>query len=223
MRQRPAGPTAKSTPARILARAGQPERPPDALTLCDDATHAGRPVVSSRRDDEFTQYVTARLGTLRRLAFLLCQDWHHADDLVQATITRLYVHWARASALEHTDAYARTILVREFLGEQRSGWARRVSLHAVPPDRPGAVADTDAVLDVRAALAAIPPRQRATLVLRFYCDLSVEQTAELLGCSAGTVKSQTAKGIAALRTRLGPPPLWSTADRAGPLEVIDHG
>jgi RNA polymerase sigma-70 factor (sigma-E family) len=180
--------------------------------------------VTARRDDEFTQYVIARLGSLRRLAFLLCQDWHGADDLVQATITRLYVHWARASVLEHTDAYARTILVREFLGEQRSGWARRVSLHAVPPDRPGAVADTDAVLDVRAALAAIPPRQRATLVLRFYCDLSVEQTAELLGCSAGTVKSQTAKGIAALRARLGPPPLWSSAaDQAGSLEVIDHG
>jgi RNA polymerase sigma-70 factor (sigma-E family) len=194
------------------------------LTLCDDATHAGRLVVNARRDDEFSQYVAARLGQFRRLAFLLCQDWHRADDLVQATITRLYVHWARASALDHTDAYARTILVREFVGEQRSGWARRVRLHAVTPDRPGEVADADAVLDVRAALAAIPPRQRATLVLRFYCDLSVEQTAELLGCSAGTVKSQTAKGIAALRARLGPPPFWpTTADPAGPLEVIDHG
>jgi RNA polymerase sigma-70 factor (sigma-E family) len=194
------------------------------LTLCDDATHAGRPVVSSRRDDEFTQYVAARLGALRRLAFLLCQDWHRADDLVQAAITRLYVHWARASALDHTDAYARTILVREFLGEQRSGWARRVSLHPEAPDRPGLPPDPDAGLDVRAALAGIPPRQRATLVLRFYCDLSVEQTAELMGCSAGTVKSQTAKGIAALRARLGPLPVWSSAaDQGAPLEVIDHG
>ncbi len=180
--------------------------------------------MSSRRDDEFTQYVAARLAQFRRLAFLLCQDWYRADDLVQATITRLYTHWARASALDHTDAYARTILVREFLGEQRSGWARRVSLHAATPDRPGLPPDPDAALDVRAALAAIPPRQRATLVLRFYCDLSVEQTADLLGCSAGTVKSQTAKGIAALRARLGPPPVWpSAADPAGPLEVIDHG
>lgn len=180
--------------------------------------------MSARRDDEFSQYVAARLGQFRRLAFLLCQDWHRADDLVQATITRLYVHWPRASALDHTDAYARTILVREFVGEQRSGWARRVHLHGVTPDRPVEVADADAVLDVRAALAALPPRQRATLVLRFYCDLSVEQTAELLGCSAGTVKSQTAKGIAALRARLGPPPFWPSAtDPASPLEVIDHG
>jgi RNA polymerase sigma-70 factor (sigma-E family) len=180
--------------------------------------------MSARRDDEFTQYVAARLASFRRLAFLLCQDWHRADDLVQAAITRLYVHWARASSLDHTDAYARTILVREFLGEQRSGWARRVSLRAETLDQPGLAPDPDAALDVRAALAALPARQRATLVLRFYCDLSVEQTAELLGCSAGTVKSQTAKGIAALRTRLGPPPHWSgAADPAGPLEVIDHG
>jgi RNA polymerase sigma-70 factor (sigma-E family) len=160
--------------------------------------------VSTRRDEEFTQYVTARLGALRRLAFLLCQDWHRADDLVQAAITRLYVHWGRASALDHTDAYTRTILVREFLGERRAGWARRVSLLPEAPDRPGLPPDRDAALDVRAALAAIPPRQRATLVLRFYCDLSVEQTADQLGCSAGTVKSQTVKGLAALRARLGP-------------------
>ncbi len=179
--------------------------------------------MNARRDDEFTQYVAARLASFRRLAFLLCQDWHRADDLVQATITRLYVHWARASALDHTDAYARTILVREFLGEQRSGWVRRVSLHAEAPDRPGPPPDPDAALDVRAALSALPARQRATLVLRFYCDLSVEQTAELLDCSAGTVKSQTAKGIAALRAQLGPP-FWSAAaDPATALEVIDHG
>jgi RNA polymerase sigma-70 factor (sigma-E family) len=223
MRQRPARADGEVGAARILAWPGQPERPPDALTLCDDATHAGRPVVSSRRDDEFTQYVAARLGALRRLAFLLCQDWHRADDLVQATITRLYVHWGRASVLDHTDAYTRTILVREFLGEQRSGWARRVSLHPDAPDRPGFPPDCDAMLDVRAALVALPARQRATLVLRFYCDLSVEQTAGLMGCSAGTVKSQTAKGLAALRDQLGPVERESAAPSPAPVEVMEHG
>jgi RNA polymerase sigma-70 factor (sigma-E family) len=175
--------------------------------------------LSARRDEEFTQYVSARLSALRRLAFLLCQDWHRADDLVQAAITRLYVHWGRASTVDHTDAYTRTILVREFLGEQRSGWARRVSLHSATPELPVVALDSDVVLDVRAALAAIPPRQRATLVLRFYCDLSVDQTAELLGCSAGTVKSQTAKGLAALRGRLGPPGPGS----APSFEVMERG
>jgi RNA polymerase sigma-70 factor (sigma-E family) len=175
--------------------------------------------VSTRRDEEFTQYVSARLGALRRLAFLLRQDWHRADDLLQAAITRLYVAWGRASALDHTDAYARTILVREFLGEERSSWANRVSLHPAAPDQPGVALDSDVVLDVRAALAGLPPRQRATLVLRFYCDLSVDQTADLLGCSAGTVKSQTAKGLAVLRGRLGSSWPGSTAS----LEVTEHG
>jgi len=179
--------------------------------------------MSPRRDEDFTQYVTARLAGFRRLAFLLCQDWHRADDLVQSAITRLYVHWGRASAVDHTDAYARTILVREFLREQRSGWARRVSLGAVTPDSPSWSPDRDMALDVRTALAALAPRQRATLVLRFYCDFSVEQAAELLGCSAGTVKSQTAKGIATLRARLGPSFSPGNPDTAESLEVIDHG
>jgi RNA polymerase sigma-70 factor (sigma-E family) len=207
-------------------------------------------VVSARQDQEFTQYVTARLGSLRRAAYLLCQDWQRADDLVQTTITRLYAHWGRASAVEYTDAYARTILVRVYLGEQRSGWARRVSLAEAVPDRPGQAPDRDAALDVRAALAALPPRQRATLVLRFFCDLTVAEAAAVLGCSEGTVKSQTAKGIASLRDQLDPaaplPGTWqpapalptsqprqpspfartgttAAAGPAEPIEVTEHG
>jgi RNA polymerase sigma-70 factor (sigma-E family) len=160
--------------------------------------------MSPRRDDEFADYVTARLGMLRWIAYLLCQDWHRADDLVQAAIIRLYVHWGRAASVGNTDAYARTILVHEFLRDQRSGWSRRVTLGAAVPEQAEPLPDADAAIDVRSALAALAPRQRATLVLRFYCDLSIEQAAELLGCSPGTVKSQTAKGIAALRDRLGP-------------------
>ena len=107
--------------------------------------------------------------------------------------------------MDNIDAYVRTILVRTFLSERRSPWFRRVLLAG--PRRPTAsavCADPDAVLDVREALAAIPPRQRATLVLRFYCDFDVEQSAAVLGCSAGTVKSQTSKGLAALRRMLEP-------------------
>jgi RNA polymerase sigma-70 factor (sigma-E family) len=154
-------------------------------------------------DAEFTEYVTARLAELRRLAYLLCQDWHHADDLVQDTITKLYAHWARARAVEHVEAYSRTVLVRQFLAERRSGWARRVSVGLVP-DRPGPSADHEAAVDLRAALTGLPPRQRATLVLRFYCDLTVDQAAGVLGCSPGTVKSQTARGLDGLRRALEP-------------------
>jgi RNA polymerase sigma-70 factor (sigma-E family) len=160
--------------------------------------------MSVRRDDDFTAYVRARLAWLRRVAYLLCQDWQRADDLVQTAITSLYVHWRRAGAMESIDGYARTILVRAFLSERRGGWARRVTLAGQLPDAPGQALDADAALDVRAALAALPPRQRATLVLRFYCDLNVEQSARVLGCSPGTVKSQTAKALASLRRALEP-------------------
>jgi RNA polymerase sigma-70 factor (sigma-E family) len=154
------------------------------------------------RDDEFADYLAARLPSLRRLAFLLCQDWHRADDLAQAAAIRAYTHWARARRAGNTDAYVNAILVREFLHERRSGWARRVSL-TDPPDVVASQADHDSSLDLRSAVAALPPRQRAVLVLRFYCDLNVYQTAEALGCTPGTVKSQTAKALEALRRAMG--------------------
>lgn len=165
--------------------------------------------LSSARDAEYTEYVLARLEWLRRVAYLLCQDWHGADDLVQATITRLFTHWGRARGVDNLDAYVRTILVRVYISERRSSWFRRVVLPGYHPDTAAAEHDADARLDVREALATLPPRQRATLVLRFYCDLPVEETADILGCTSGTVKSQTAKGLAALRREL------TTATAAG--------
>ena len=159
--------------------------------------------MGSGRDEEYTAYVTARLPWLQRVAYLLCQDWHRADDLVQVAITRLYVQWRRASGVENIDGYARTVLVRAFLAEQRTAWWRRVSVVGEPPEQPDQAEQlTD--MDLRVALAALPPRQRAAVVLRHYCDLSVEQTADVLNCSSGTVKSQTARGLASLRRALQP-------------------
>ena len=71
--------------------------------------------MSENLDEEFSHFVTARMGALRRVAYLLCQDWQRADDLVQAAITRLYVRWDRVREMEHSEAYARTVLVREYL------------------------------------------------------------------------------------------------------------
>jgi len=158
----------------------------------------------SRRDDDFTEFVAARLPSLLRVAYLLCQDCHRADDLVQVAITRLYEHWGRAAAMDHTEAYLRTILVREFLSQRRSSWTRRVLLAAEPPDQAVARRDHDAAVDLASALAALPARQRATLVLRYYCDLTIEQTAQVLDCTPSTVKSQTAKGLGSLRLALTP-------------------
>lgn len=167
------------------------------------------------RDAEFTEYVLARQAWLRRIAYLLCQDWQGADDLVQTAITSLYLHWGRARAMDSTDGYARAILVRAFLSERRSGWMRRVTLARQLPDAPAVLADLDGAMDVRGALAGLPPRQRATLVLRFYCDLNVDQAAHVLGCSTGTVKSQTAKALASLRRTLAADGAGRAAGGAG--------
>ena len=163
------------------------------------------------RDAEFTEYVSARQSWLRRVAYLLCGDWHRADDLVQSAITKLYAHWHRAGKADSVDAYARRTLVNTYLAEQRSGWAKWTVLHrfgggsAVDPEPdPAAIADLDLGLDLKTALSRLPPRQRATVVLRFYCDMSIEQTAHAMGCSTGNVKSQSSRGLATLRHLLDP-------------------
>ncbi|WP_327677460.1 SigE family RNA polymerase sigma factor [Kitasatospora sp. NBC_00458] len=156
------------------------------------------------RDAEFTAFVAARAPWLRKVAYLLCGDWHRADDLVQESVTKLYVRWGRLSRLENLDGYARTVLVNTFLAEQRSPWARWTARRRAEevPEAAAALTDLDASVDLRSALAALPPRQRATVVLRYFCDLTVEQTAAAMGCSTGNVKSQTSRGLDALRRRL---------------------
>lgn len=180
-------------------------------------------------EQEYAQYAAAALPRLRRIAYLLCQDWHRADDLTQNALTRLYVHWRRARAAENLDAYVGEILLNVYLSEQRTHWWKRTTVRAEPVEGGGrsgawsatssasasmsgaasgavwAVAGVDEALDLRAALMTLPPRRRATVVLRFYCDFSIEQTAQLLGCTPGTVKSQTAKALAQLRGVLEPP------------------
>ena len=165
-------------------------------------------------DDAYTEYVTAKAPWLRKIAFLLCQDWHRADDLTQTTIIKLYTRWRRAWEIGNLDGYARTILVNTFISEQRTHWWARVTLfnggatgsEQSEAENIGAALerDLDLGLDLEKALAAIAPRQRAVIVLRYYCDLSVEDTAAALRCSPGTVKSQTWHGLAALRRQLTP-------------------
>jgi RNA polymerase sigma-70 factor (sigma-E family) len=159
--------------------------------------------VKDEDERRYVEYVASRLPWLRKIAFLLCQDWHRADDIAQSAITKLYVHWSSAGRADNLDAYARRVLVREFLSTRRTAWATRVDLTAGPVGD-DSVRDADPALRmaVRTALVDVPPRQRAALVLRFYCDLSVEETADLLGCSTGTVKSQTSRGLDSLRRAL---------------------
>ncbi|MEU8014172.1 SigE family RNA polymerase sigma factor [Micromonospora parva] len=152
----------------------------------------------------YRDYVSARLEPLRRTAYLLCGDWHTADDLVSAALVKLLRHWPRVSAMDHPDAYVRRTLLRVWLDERRRPW-RREAAWAEVPDSAVAATGTDGAADrltIIALLAELPPRRRAVLVLRYFCDLSVEETARELGCTAGTVKSQSARAIEALRGRL---------------------
>ncbi|WP_127501631.1 SigE family RNA polymerase sigma factor [Actinoplanes solisilvae] len=150
---------------------------------------------------EYREYVGARLDSFRRAAFLLCGDWHLADDLVSTALIKLLRHWRRVSAMDDPDAYVRRVLLRCLLDERRRPW-RREEFWEAPPD-PVAAGVDEPVTDRMAILAVLDglaPRQRAVIVLRYFYDLSVEQTATELECTTGTVKSQTARALQTLRT-----------------------
>lgn len=167
----------------------------------------------SKHDEEaFRAFAWAQRAMLRRTAYLLCGDWHQADDLVQTTLVKLYVAWRRvhrsAGADANPHAYTRRILTRCYLDERRRPWRREHPADELA-DRAAPAVPAEDLLDLRAALDLLPPRQRATIVLRFWADASVAETAEALSCSEGTVKSQTARALATLRAHLADPALVS--------------
>lgn len=166
------------------------------------------PTTRSRRDREaeFSAFVVARRDRLYRTAWLLCGDPHLAEDLVQQALTRLYASWHRVRDEGSVDAYARKILVNIHLDDTRRPFRRRERLapdwhleHAAPAGTSLEEAD-----ELAAALRSLAPGQRAVVVLRHYWGLSVEETADTLGISPGTVKSQTSDALARLRAALAP-------------------
>jgi RNA polymerase sigma-70 factor (sigma-E family) len=160
-----------------------------------------------RRDEDedlaqFSEYFAARRDVVRRTAYLMCGDWHWADDLTQSAFIRVAAAWHRVRDRQALDAFVRTCLVRTYLSETRRVWRRREYPVAQTPDLAGVEDDAEAAtrrVAFAQALRRVPPRQRVTLVCRFYQGLDVAETAAVLGCSEGTVKSQTARGLAALR------------------------
>ena len=153
---------------------------------------------------EFLAYVRGRAGSLRRSAYLLCGDAHQADDLVQETLTTVYSRWARVSQADNVDAYVHRILVRTFINERRRGWWKVRLFGAAAPDEAQLSAGLEEREVLRAALSRLTANQQAVLVLRYLCDRSVAEAAMLLGCSEGTVKSQTSHALTAMRKILGP-------------------
>lgn len=152
------------------------------------------------RERGFTDYFASRSGVFRGTAYLLCGDWHRAEDIVQTTFVKLFRAWNRISRHDTLDAYTRRILVRTYLDETRRGFFFRERPTERPDDAsaPPAGSPEDRMV-LLGALASVPPRQRAALVLRYWEDMSVEDTARAMGCTEGTVKSQTARGLDALR------------------------
>jgi len=149
---------------------------------------------------EFRSFVAARWARLLRTAYLLTGDTHDAEDVVQVTLERLYVAWRRLGPDDNADAYTRRILVNSNISRVRRRRFRE-RLTTSLPER--ATADPTVQADERAALlaalASLPARQRAAVVLRYWDDLSESQVADVLGCSVGNVKSQTSRGLAKLR------------------------
>ena len=155
-------------------------------------------------DEEFAQYVRARQHRLLRAAFLVCGDLHLAEDLLQGALVKLAARWERVRN-ENPDAYVRKILYRDAVSSWRR--TRRESLSLFPEldlDRsePDAASSAGERLDLLRALAQLTPKQRAVVVLRFFEDRSEADTADALGVSVGTVKSQTHVALARLRTLL---------------------
>jgi RNA polymerase sigma-70 factor (ECF subfamily) len=153
---------------------------------------------------QFVEFVHARSAALLRLAVLLTGDVQDGEDLLQTALVKAYRSWWRLRSPELAERYVRRILVTSVISWRRRGSRREQATDRLPDCQVAGleVEVADRVV-MRQALRALSPGQRAVLVLRFFDDLSEQQTADLLGCSVGTVKSQTSRGLAALRRRVG--------------------
>ncbi|MGI8628405.1 MAG: SigE family RNA polymerase sigma factor [Geodermatophilaceae bacterium] len=170
----------------------------------------------SSDEDEFRDFVVARSPALLRVAFLLTGDRGHAEDLLQTALMKTSRRWTKLADRDASYAYVRRVMVNT-----QTSWLRRrrvvENFVDVVPDSAAQLDDFSAV-EGRAlpALAQLPAGMRVVLVLRFYEDLSEAETARLLGCSAGTVKSQTSRGLDRLRSYFAEVPSASATNREEP-------
>jgi RNA polymerase sigma-70 factor (sigma-E family) len=170
----------------------------------------------SAKDDEFRAYVVEhRAGLVRTAALLTAGDAHLAEDVVQSTLTRLYVSWPLFVRAGNRDGYARRALVNALMDEHRRPRRRRERTAESVPDSAAVAPDpgTAATEALMAALRELPPRMRSAVVYRYFHDLSVAETADALGCSQGTVKSQTARALDRLRDVLETPTVLTPASQ----------
>jgi RNA polymerase sigma-70 factor (sigma-E family) len=152
--------------------------------------------------EEFVEFAEAASPRLRRTAFLLCGDWHAAEDLVQSALAKVYVSWRKIRRQEAVHSYATRTLLNCYLADRRLKRPVEV-LSDQLPERVVAAPAPETRLVLLAALAGLPPKARAVVVLRYWMDLSVEEVAAVLGCSASNVRSQSTRALSKLRVVLG--------------------
>lgn len=156
-------------------------------------------------DERFREFVLKRSRALHRTAYLLTGNWETARDLVQTALARAWVRWSRSAWPDLPELYVRRIMVTTYSNWWRRRWRAEFPAGELPerPDARDAYAQVDLHTSVRTALAMLPHKQRAIVVLRYFDDLTEAEVARLMGCSIGTVKSQTAKAFAKLRRSPG--------------------
>jgi RNA polymerase sigma-70 factor (sigma-E family) len=171
--------------------------------------------VAESPEASFTAFVADRAHALLRTAYALTGDRHAAEDLVQNALAKAYARWRRIDG--EPEPYVRRMIYNDFVSAWRRGRRHPEISVAEPPERSGPArleSDTALRMLLRDALLALPPRQRAVLILRYFEDLSLEETAAVLSCSQGTVASQTSRALAKLRESVPQLDLWP-----GPIEV----
>jgi RNA polymerase sigma-70 factor (sigma-E family) len=159
--------------------------------------------MNAAEQERFRTWASARIARLHRAGYLLCGDWHEAEEMVQETLARVFVHWSRIEKSDNPEAYVHKVLVNE----ARQRWRRRrptVTTDAAALSVSDGTDERAVQAELIAALRRLPTRQRAAVVLRYFEQLSEAETAAALGCSIGTVKSTTHRAVAALRDILTP-------------------
>ena len=161
------------------------------------------------REEAFIEFALGQASALRRLAYGLVGDWHGADDLVQGTFERAFVHWRRVRSADEPAAYIRTIMVRLAVSEQRRSWrGREQTVADAPEPATSPLSEADDVtgrVDLAVLLAGLTVKQRAIVILRYLEDRPVHEVAAMLGVAEGTVKRQTHDALRTLRATTAPP------------------
>ncbi|MGI5401990.1 SigE family RNA polymerase sigma factor [Streptomyces sp. CA-135486] len=156
------------------------------------------------RADEFMEFAAGRTGHLFRSACLLTSgDTHLAEDLVQETLSRMYVVWGRMARVDNPAAYSQTVLVRAFLSHRRRRSAAERPLAEVPDATAEPGTDPEVRLSLLTALGELAPKDRAVVVLRYWEDRSIEETAEAMNASTAAVRTRSTRALAKLRAVLG--------------------